>query len=54
MATPIKETPILYGEDAERFIKNARENEKPENKVPQEEYNKAMNAYNEFMKNAEI
>ncbi len=36
MASPIKETPILYGEEAERFVKEAIENEKPENKVSQE------------------
>ncbi len=54
MATPIKETPILYGEDAERFLKEAIENEKPENKVSQEEFDKAMEDYNELMENAEI
>lgn len=25
MAKPIKETPVLYGRDAERFVKNNRE-----------------------------
>ena len=25
MARPIKETPILFGEDAERFLKNMKE-----------------------------
>ena len=54
MATPIKETPILYGKDAERFIKRAIENEKPENKISQEEYDKALESYNELMKNADI
>ena len=27
MATPIKETPILFGKDAERFEKTLKENE---------------------------
>ncbi len=54
MATPIKETPILYGEDAERFLRDAIENEKPENKVPQEEYDRALKAYEKLMKNAKI
>jgi len=27
MATPIKETPILYGEDSDRFLKEIAENE---------------------------
>ena len=27
MAKPIKETPILYGKDAEEFIKNVKEAE---------------------------
>lgn len=43
MALPIKDTPILTGEDAERFERIMAENEKK--KVPREEYERAMEAY---------
>lgn len=41
MATPIKETPILRGEDAERFLARMKEN----HKVTKEEYDEIMAAY---------
>ncbi|MCR4293249.1 MAG: hypothetical protein NUV76_10285 [Candidatus Kuenenia sp.] len=43
MATPIKETPILYGEDSDRFLKEIAENE--EKKVSRKEYDSAMKIY---------
>lgn len=48
MASPIKETPILYGEDARKFEENMRIAESPEGKVSKEEYDRAMKAYNEI------
>lgn len=44
MALPIKETPILKGKDAERFLKNIS-NPKP---VSKEEYERAKAIYNEL------
>jgi len=43
MATPIKETPILYGEDSDRFLREIEENEGE--KVSREEYDNAMEIY---------
>jgi hypothetical protein len=46
MARPITVTPVLTGKDAERFAKKVKENEKPESKISDEEYNKAIKNYN--------
>lgn len=43
MATKIKDTPVLRGEDAKRFEMNMRKAEK--NKVSDEEYQRIMTAY---------
>ncbi len=45
MARPIKETPILYGEDARRF--EARMKNPP--KETREEYEDRMNCFKAFM-----
>ena len=45
MARPIKETPILTGEDARRFDKRMREAEAGKRKVSREEYLRAQKAY---------
>lgn len=46
MATAIKETPVLKGEAARRFLKIIRENERK--KVPEEDYERAKEAYRDF------
>lgn len=46
MARPIKETPILYGKDAKRFLK-AMENVKP---ASQEEKQRVRAAYEKMKK----
>jgi hypothetical protein len=46
MATKIKETPVLKGEAARRFLKIIRENERK--KVPKEDYERAKEAYRNF------
>ena len=43
MATPIKPTPILEGDDAERFLREVEENE--DKKVPREEIERALETY---------
>ena len=48
MAKPIKETPVLEGKEAERFIKEVRANEK--RKVSNTEYRKALSDYRELKK----
>lgn len=48
MAMPIKETPILYDEDSDHFLKEVKENEN--NKVPIEDYNKAVDIYIKVMR----
>ena len=52
MAKPIKETPILYGKDAERFSKKIKENKKK--KISDAEYKKAVNNYNKIKNYAEF
>lgn len=44
MSLPIRDTPILTGKDAERFIKNIQ-NPKP---VSREEYERAKKIYDEL------
>lgn len=46
MATAIKETPMLKGEAARRFLKIIRENE--QKKVPKADYDRAKEAYRNF------
>jgi hypothetical protein len=46
MATAIKETPVLKGEAARRFLKTIRENE--QKKVPKADYQRAKEAYQNF------
>jgi hypothetical protein len=45
MATPIRETPILRGKDAERFNKRMAEVDAGMHKVSREEYLRAKEAY---------
>ena len=52
MAKPIKETPILYGKDSDKFLKAAKENET--RKIPAKEYNRAISIYNKVIKNAKF
>lgn len=49
MAKPIKETPILYGKDSDRFLKEVKENENK--KVPAKEYKKAVSSYKKIINN---
>jgi len=49
MAKPIKETPILYGKDSDRFLKEVRENENK--KVPVKEYKKAVSSFKKILNN---
>ena len=46
MATAIKETPVLEGEAARRFLKTIRENE--QKKVPKADYDRAKEACKNF------
>ncbi len=52
MAKPIKETPVLYGKDAERFSKKIKENKKK--KISDAEYKKAVNNYNKIKNYAQF
>ena len=45
MARPIKETPILRGEDARRFEEEMKRTEQGLNKISKEEYERAMRVY---------
>ncbi len=47
MATPIKETPILYGKDSDRFLKEVKENEN--NRISKKEYKKNLELLNNVM-----
>jgi len=46
MARPIKETPILQGEDARRFEMEIKENESKS--VTKDEYDRAVEAFKRF------
>ncbi len=48
MARPIKETPILYGKDAERFIEHMMRSD--ERKETPEERDERMKVYEAMMK----
>ncbi|OPY00296.1 MAG: hypothetical protein A4E60_02385 [Syntrophorhabdus sp. PtaB.Bin047] len=43
MATIIKETPVLHGKDARRFVEKIRRNEREP--APREEYDRMMANY---------
>jgi hypothetical protein len=45
MATKIKDTPVLKGEAARRFLEIIRANELEQKKVPKEDYDRAKEAY---------
>ncbi len=45
MANPIKETPILYGKDSDRFILSAKKNEYLAGIITLEEYKQAKKLY---------
>jgi hypothetical protein len=46
MALPIRETPILHGEDAKRFAENART--AASRPVTREDYDRARKSYEEM------
>lgn len=48
MALPIKETPVLKGRDANRFVRNMCEAER--NPAPIKEYNRAKKIYDAVKK----
>ena len=48
MAKRIKETPILYGKNAKRFLKEIQDNESK--KVPNKEYRRATTIFNKVVK----
>lgn len=52
MATPIKDTPILSGEDSKRFLKTVKANENK--KVAEKDYKRAMKVYKQMMKDADF
>jgi hypothetical protein len=45
MSLPIKETPVLTGKDAARFIKRMHNETKPITKKEQEDYKRAKKIY---------
>ncbi len=50
MATPIKETPILYGKDSDHFLKEVKKNEN--NRISPEEKTKSIALYEKVMAKA--
>ncbi len=50
MATPIKDTPILYGKDSDRFMKEVEKNETI--KISEEEKTKNKELYEKVMSKA--
>ncbi len=52
MAKPIAETPILYGKDAETFLKKIAQNK--EQPAPREEYDRVMANYRKVKFKAEV
>ena len=48
MAMPIKDTPILYGKDSDRFLKEVKDNENK--KIPDEDYERAIDIYKKIIK----
>ncbi len=43
MAKPIKETPILFGKDADRFLKDIKKNEGE--KISDKDYRRALSIF---------
>lgn len=55
MAKPIKETPILYGKDSDRFLNAVKENENnASKKVSKEDYEKSKEIFDAVIRNAEF
>lgn len=50
MARPVKDTPILYGAEAEHFDRTIKENE--DKKVSLADYNRAKETYERIKKNS--
>lgn len=50
MAKPIKETPVLYGKDAERFLKTADEMQKSKKNISERE--KVMKIFSQVNANS--
>lgn len=50
MANPIKETPILYGKDSDRFLKDVKENETK--RISKEEEEASIKLYKKVMEKA--
>lgn len=50
MATPIKDTPILYGKDSDRFLEEVKKNENK--KITEEEKAKNIKLYEKVMDKA--
>lgn len=55
MAKPIKETPILYGKESDKFLKAAQENEQDISKrISKDEYNSSKEIFDAVMCNAKL
>lgn len=54
MANPIKETPILTGKDAERFVSEMQRVDKLSAEQRKSNYNQLMAQYKEATRNIEI
>lgn len=52
MARPIKEIPVLEGEDARRFEEAIQENE--HKKIPAADYDRAVNTYEMIMSRSKL
>jgi hypothetical protein len=52
MARPIKDTPILYGKESDKFLKQVKDNESK--KTSDEEYMETKTLFNRIMANAKI
>lgn len=52
MSRPIKDTPVLYGKESDRFLKEVKENEFK--KIPYEEFKRTQEIYQKIMANAKI
>jgi len=52
MAKPIRETPVLRGKDAKKFLSEIKKNE--HRKVSAADYQKAKKNYEEIIKDAKI
>lgn len=52
MSRPIKDTPVLYGKESDRFLKEVKENESK--KVPRKEFKKTQKIFKKIMSKAKI